>query len=210
MVEDILIVGAGGHCRFVLSVLSKLSNYRVVGIADSREESIGERIGSSQVTHSFDQLEAAFASGITAAALAVGDNRERQTLYAKLKKIGFELPTLVHPKALIEETASVSEASIVGMGAMIGAFVSIAENCVVYTGAIVEHESRIGPHAFLAPGSVIAGRVTVGPSAFVGAGSVVIEKLEVGSGSIIGAGSVAIRSVLAGTKVAGSPAKPLK
>lgn len=207
MVKPIIVVGAGGHCRVVLSILAYYKEFRVVGIADRNLDYKGEKICGSIIQYSWHDFIKLYQRNIRHAVIAVGNNKERKDLYSRLKKIGFKIPSIVHPTALIEKNATLKDGNIVCMGAKIGSMVSIGSNCIVYTGSILDHESIIQNNVFIAPACAIAGRVKVKKNAYVGIGTTIKEKIIIGSNAIIGAGSVVIRDVSDNTVVMGSPAK---
>ena len=105
MVKNIVVVGAGGHCRIVLSILRHSENFKVVGIADRSSDTIGEEILGSRIEYTWDDFEDLQKKGVHHAFIAIGDNEERKNLFETLSKIGFKIPTLIHPSALIEKDA---------------------------------------------------------------------------------------------------------
>lgn len=207
MVNKLIVVGAGGHCRVILSILKYYKKFNVVGIADRDSNNKGEEISGSIIKYSWSNFKKIHQSGIRYAVIAIGDNKERKELFLKLLKIGFKIPTVIHPTASIEKDVVLGEGSVICMGAKIGSMVTIGENCVVYTGSILDHEVRLGDHVYISPGCSIAGQVLVGESSFIGIGSTIKEKITIGNNVIVGAGSVVIRNIPDNSIVAGVPAK---
>lgn len=210
MVDDIVVVGAGGHCRVVLSILQYYEQYNVIGIADKDLENKGEEILGTVIQFSVKDLRNLYREGINNAVVAIGDNNERKVLFNELSDIGFNLPTIIHPSALIENSVVLGGGSVICMGVELGALVNIGRNCIIYTGSIIEHETKLGENVFIAPGCNIAGRVTIHDDCFIGIGSTIKEKITIGEKAVIGAGSVVIKDVLPNDKVAGVPAKSIK
>ena len=56
---------------------------------------------------------------------------------------------------------------------------------------------------------MLRGQVRIGNHCWIGAKVVILKDVEIGDGCVIGAGAVLTKSVLAGSTVAGIPAKPL-
>ena len=81
MTSDILVVGAGGHCRVVLSILFHYKEFNIIGIADRNNESIGEEILGIKVKYSWNDFSKLYNKGVNNAVLAVGDNVERKKLF---------------------------------------------------------------------------------------------------------------------------------
>lgn len=209
MKNDILVVGAGGHCRVVLSILNHYKEFNVIGIADRDNKNFGEEILGAQVQYTWDDVQAVYDEGISNSVLAVGDNKERQLLFAKLTEIGYTIKTLIHPSALVDNNVKIGVGTTICMGAKIGPLVSIGDNCIIYTGTVIDHETIIKSDCFIAPGVSVAGRVYIEQGSFIGIGCSIKDKVRIGAHSVIGAGSVVIHDVDANTTVAGIPATEL-
>lgn len=205
MDRKIIIFGAGGHCRTVLSLLDNY-DFKIMGIADRTHEFFGECIGPFKIKNTWDSAEELFMKTASFAALAIGNNKERSILYSKLLNIGYQIPALVHDKSIIDTTAKIGLGTQVCLGAMIGPYVSIGDNSIIYTGSIIDHETQIGNNVFIAPGCNIAGRVNIGDSAFIGIGATIREKISIGKNAVVGAGTVVISDVPSNTTVVGVPA----
>jgi|TARA_Y100000310_G_scaffold343838_1_gene453393 UDP-perosamine 4-acetyltransferase len=209
MKNDILVVGAGGHCRTVLSIISHYRDLNVVGIADRDKENVGEKILDHEVKYSWEDFQDVYEEGVSYAAIAVGDNKERNNLFTQLEGMGFIMKTLIHPSASIDDTVTIGVGCTICMGVIIGPSVTIGDNCVIYTGAIIDHEVAIDDDCFIAPGVCIAGRVLIGNGCFIGIGSSIIENITIGTNAIVGAGSAVIHDIPSNVTVAGIPAKGL-
>ncbi len=205
--EKLIVLGAGGHARAVAGVLEKLGNWEVLGFLDSVQGSLGETIGAWSVMGHESSLPTLFEQGVRYAFVALGDNRERMCKQELVKKIGFEVATLIHPTAVLEGNVHVGAGSLICAGVILGYSVKIGNGCIVNTGSIVDHECNVGSFVHIAPGTLIAGRVRIGNGAFLGIGTRVIDKKEIGDWAIVGAGSVVIHSVPKNAKVYGVPAK---
>lgn len=210
MVNNIIVIGAGGHCRVILSILRYYKRFNVIGIADRNLSNKGQEISGSIIKYSWRDFTRIYEGGTKNAVIAVGDNTERKALFLKLSNIGFRIPTIIHPTAIIEKDAVVGDGSVICMGAKIGTKVSIGRNCVVYTGAILDHEVQLRDHSYISPGSNIAGRVVIGEGSFIGLGSTIKERITIGNNVVVGAGSVIIRDIPDNSTVAGVPAKNIK
>lgn len=210
MVEKAVVIGAGGHSRVVMSVLKYHPIFQIIGVADKGTSYFGEKIGSSSINYTWEDLPELYNQGISTAFIAFGENRQRKKFYQKAKDIGFSLPALIHPKSIIEESASIGEGTLVCLGAKIGTQVRIGNNCIINTGSIIDHETEIDDDVFVGPGVNIAGRVKIDAGVFIGIGSSVIDKIHIGTNAVVGAGATVIRNVQAMDKVVGVPAKPIK
>lgn len=183
--------------------------YEIAGILDPLLE-IKSTFLDIPVIGSDDMLEELFSTGIRNACIAVGsirDNSKRKTLYEQVKKIGFVVPHLIHPKTIVSRKAQIADAVQIMAGAIIQAESIIDENTLVNTGSIIEHDCKIGKHVHICPGAIISGGCEIGEGAFIGASATVIQGIKIGKDAVIGAGSVVIKDVPGGTMVKGVPAR---
>lgn len=80
----------------------------------------------------------------------------------------------VHPSAIIHETATLGEGTMVGPLAVIGANVATGTKCLIMAGCVIEYNAQLGERTILHP------NVTVGFSCVLG------DDVVVHSGSVIG------------------------
>lgn len=206
--DKIIILGNGGHAESIVDALEREGKYEIAGcIVNDCKDSGDSRY---PVIGCDSELEKIYISGIKNAAMGIGmleksDVRER--LWKKIKEIGFSMPVICDPSAIVSESAYVGEGSFIGKGAIINAHAKIGRMCIVNTGAIVEHDCIIGDFSHVSVGTVLCGSVKVGKSSLVGANATIIQGRTVGDGCTVGAGSVVIEDVLSNMIVVGVPAK---
>lgn len=184
--EDILIVGFGGHAKSVADCIEHLGKYRIVGYTDFEEHSSKYKYLGTD-----DELQSLFDNGVSNAVVGVGylgKGELRCKLYNKLKRIGFELPIIVDPSAIVSETATIGEGTFVGKNAVINAEASVGKMAIINTMALVEHECVIGDYAHVAVATVLCGQVKVGEASFIGANATVIQCMEIADHIIVPAG----------------------
>ncbi len=208
--KEVLVVGTGGHARFVLATLEKAKR-PVKGLItlDSSYDS-DELILSQQIVGVMGDLPYFFSQGFKTLVLAIGNNKVRKKIHDGWAEFGFLFPTVIHPDAFVDPSASMGMANIVGPKVVIGASVVIGENNIINSSCVVEHESFIGSHCHIAPGAVICGRVVVGDEVMVGANSTIIDYLAVANKTLLGAGATLVSSISTeGETLVGSPARKI-
>jgi len=204
----LVLLGAGGHAKVVLEAIHAVGAYTVVGLVDPHPPSrlvLGVPVlGGDEVLVDLKR------QGVSAAVVALGGNAVRQRVAAQLLALGFDLPPIVHPAALISPSAGIGAGAVVMARAVVGTQTRLADLVIVNTGAVIDHDNDIGAAAHVAPGCALAGAVRVGARALVGVGSAVRPGVTIGADAIIGAGSAVVADVPAGLTVGGAPARPLR
>jgi len=209
--KKIILIGGGGHCKVVISILKKLDTFEIVSIVDNyKSESF---ISGIKIIGTDDDLKDIYKSGVHNALITVGsvkDNTKRYKLFNMVKEIGFKFPVIISHKAVVDESVKIEEGSVIMPGGIINIDSSIGKNCIINTSAIIEHDCAIGDHCHIAPGVHISGAVNIGKLSFIGIGAIIIQGIKIGKNVIIGAGSVVIKDIPDNVIAVGNPAKIIK
>lgn len=203
---NLLLLGAGGHAKAVIEV-ARACGIEISGLV--AEAPVATRVMGVPVIGADGDLARLRAEGIDAAFVAIGDNAMRERLARDLRALGFALPTIVHPSAIISSSATIGDGAVVMPLAFVGAETRIGDVAILNSAAIIEHDGCIAPAAHVAPGAVLAGAVVVGERTLVGVGAVVRPGVRIGADAVIGAGAAVVADVAARARVAGTPARPL-
>jgi sugar O-acyltransferase (sialic acid O-acetyltransferase NeuD family) len=202
-----VVVGAGGHGKVVLYVLSRLPEYQVLGYVDSRD--YGEILGFPHLGDDSILSELAKQNGITAV-IGVGKVRagsNRATLFARLSGYGFALPAIVAPTAIVAPDVSLGEGSVVMDGAILQPGCQIGQIAIINTGAILDHDCVLGNDVHVSTGARLSGAARVGDGSLIGVGASLIQRAQVGSGCTIGSGASVVKDCLEPGTYVGLPAK---
>ena len=205
MIKKLLLLGFGGHAKSVVDSIEASGEYTIVGFS--------ERVLDKNITYrgyevicTDEELEAMYKSGIEYAFITIGfmgNSTLREKIMAQLKQIGYKIPIIVDPTAIVAQDVSVGAGSFIGKRAVLNAAVKVGENAIINTGAILDHETEVGDNSHIACGSVLCGQVKIGSSTLIGAGSTVIQNITIEEECIIGAGSTVLHDVVAKTKAYG-------
>ena len=188
--EQIVLIGGGGHAHSVLDSIKQTGKYHVAGFVE-REISNSQGIAGVPVIGTDDDLQAIYDSGIQNAFITIGylgksDTRER--IYHNLKKIGYKVPIIIDPSSIIAYGVSIHEGTFVGKRVVINANAEIGKMCIVNTGAIIEHDDKVEDFTHVSVGSVLCGGVSVGSRSLIGANATVIQNVHIADDVIVGAG----------------------
>lgn len=206
--EEIILIGGGGHALSVADAILDGMNYEIVGYTDLTDAHIPfQYLGTDEI------LEQLFEKGVKNAAVTVGclgKSSIRDRLFHRAKQAGFQLPAIIDPSAVVSGSAEVGEGVFIGKHAVVNAGARIGRMCIINTGAVIEHNNRIGEYSHVAVGAVLCGDVQVGGHAFIGANATIIQGVHIGMNAVIGAGSVVISDVPDHGRAVGVPARIIK
>lgn len=145
-------------------------------------------------------------------ALSMGDITVRKELYDRILAKGGNVPTLIHPTAIISKRASIGDGVIILPQSIIQADVCIGNNTVVTINSTIAHTSHIGNHCMISGHCIIGAYIQLCDSVQIGQGSVLVSgKVKVvGENSILGAGSVLREDMRPHSVYVGNPAVFIK
>ncbi|AFV98025.1 acetyl transferase [Candidatus Sulfuricurvum sp. RIFRC-1] len=191
MKPKILLIGGGGHCKSVIDVIEMEGSFSIAGIIDQKEL-VGKKVLGYEVVGCDDDLEELFA-GFTHAIITVGQIKSpdvRIKLFNRLKTIGYEIPSIISPKAYVSKHATVDEGTVVMHDALINANATVGKNCIINSKALIEHDSIVGDHCHISTGAILNGGTVVSEGTFFGSNTVSKEYAIIAEKSFIKAGSV--------------------
>lgn len=211
--DDLVIVGAGGHARETLDVVDAVNasapRLRVLGFVDDDPTLRGVSVRGYPVLGDAAWLRACDPAH-TLYLLGIGAAGPKARLGAALAAAGFRAPVLVHPRAVHTPLVTFGPGSVLAAGAMITSDVRLGTHVYVNVGASISHDCVVGDYCHLAPGSRLAGSVTLGAGCEIGIGAVVMQGITIGPGTIVGAGAAVVRDLPPRCVAAGVPARVLR
>jgi sugar O-acyltransferase (sialic acid O-acetyltransferase NeuD family) len=197
--NDLIIVGAGGHALVVWEAAVSMSAFNILGFVDPSKA--GEELAGLPIfEHS---------PGVENFVVAVGDNHARKRIFEEYLTLGFKPATVIHPTAYVALRTEVGAGTVLLAKAVINPFATVGKNCIINTAATVDHQCSIESHVHLSVGVHLCGNTTVGEGALMGVGSITRPSITIGAWSTTGAGAVMVCDVEPNSTVIGVPAKPL-
>lgn len=207
--QNLLIVGAGGHGKVVADCAKAMGIWQHIAFVDQRYPALTSA-GPFPVIATADDAVLGLREDFPSIIVAIGDNRLRQRLSLAYEAQGFALATLIHPRATVSEFAKVGKGTVIFAHAVVNIDANIGNCCIINTAAVVEHECEIANAVHLSPNVSLGGQVHVGEQSWLGIGCSVIHGLTIGPFCMVGAGAVVIRNVAEGHTVVGNPARRLR
>jgi len=195
-----LLYGAGGHARVLISILKAL-NLPPVAVFD--DDLTKQLVYNVPVVGSY---RADFQPDLPLL-LAVGDNATRCQL---AKVILHSFGTIIHPSAVVDSSVTLGTGTVVVHRAVVQANAQLGRHVIVNTGASVDHDCVLSDFVQVAPGAILCGNVRVGEGTLIAAGAVVVPGITIGPWVTVGAGAVVTRNVPEGAVVWGNPTRLIR
>lgn len=211
--KDLVFLGASTAFYEVMAMIRAINRvtptYNVVAILDDNTATHGREMLGVKVAGPLDLVHqhpsAQFIFGI-------GSLTTRLMRHSIINRLGLDesrFEAIVHPTAVIDESATVGPGCIIHPGVCVG------NDAVLNSFAIVAVNSAIGPYSVLDSYAMVTSLVAIlssahiGKSVFVGSCSCVTEGVRIGKGSMIGAGTVVSRDLNDGCFILGNPGRVL-
>ena len=190
MGKRIIIYGAGGHAKTVISLL-RLLDWEIAGIIDDGVAA-GTSVSAVKVLGGAEKLSELRSDGIENAVNAVGgigNYSVRRKIFERLQQFDFRFPTLIHPTAFVEDTVTLADGIQVLAQSYISSESTVGFGTLINAGVIISHDGKIGRCVNLSPGALLAGEVTVEDFAQIGMGATINLGLTIGSRARVGNGA---------------------
>lgn len=208
--EDIIVIGGGGHAKVVISILKKIDRFNIIGYSEL--ENYGQLLNISYIGNDNLVIEK-YADKSLNVILGVGQIKStelRKHLVEKYINAGFNFPAIISPHAIVNESVVIGNGTIVMDNVIINTGSKIGNYSILNTSSTIEHDCNIGDYVHIAPGTTLSGEVIVGNSTFIGAGSTIANSVSVSENCIIGAGSLVRKDISQSGLYVGNPIKRYK
>jgi sugar O-acyltransferase (sialic acid O-acetyltransferase NeuD family) len=133
--------------------------------------------------------------------------RDRRRIVAGLDVAAERFARVVHPAARVSPLAVLGRNVLVMAGVVITSNAVIGDHVCIMPNTVLHHDVVVGNWTLVGANVIIAGGTSIGENCYIGSGSSVMNGLTLGEGVLVGLGSNLIRSVPAGARVAGNPAR---
>jgi sugar O-acyltransferase (sialic acid O-acetyltransferase NeuD family) len=207
--EDIILLGSGGHAKVVVDILKKMNKYRIIGVTSVSMEA-GSLFMGYPVIGDDSVLTTYKEKGITLVAMGLGgyrNNEARGKLYGFVKELGLNFVSVIHPSAVISDSSLLGEGVAIFPGVVLNTEVKVGNNVIIATGSTIDHETIIEDHVLISAGVTVGAYSHIKESALLALGSKIISGVTIGQNSLVAAGAVVVNNIPDNTRVFGIPAK---
>lgn len=196
----LIIIGASGHGKVVADI-AKLIGYKDIIFLDNdisiKECSGIPVLGSDTLLNELDGD----------LFIAVGNACVRKKYMEAYSNRNY--PVLIHPNAVIPNSVSVGDGTVIMAGVIINPDTRVGRGCIINTSASIDHDCVIEDYSHVSVGAHLCGSVHVGKYNWIGAGATVINNINICSDCMVGAGAVVIHNIDRKGTYVGVPARPV-
>lgn len=196
--NKLIIIGASGHGKVVADIAA-LNGYKDIVFLDNDS---GIKTCAGHPVLGPDTMTSELDGDVF---VAVGNAEIRKKLMERDANRIF--PVLIHPSAVIAESAEVGAGSVVMAGAVINPGARIGKGCIINTSSSVDHDCMVGDYVHISVGAHLSGTVVVGTGTWIGAGAIVSNNVDICADCVIGAGAVVIKDIDESGTYVGVPAR---
>lgn len=206
---NIIIVGAGGFGREVYLWAKdsfSLYKYQIKGFLSNNKSDLDNFDIKVRIIGDPDYYEIKENDRFL---FAIGEIDVKKHLVTKLKKKGAKFLTLIHPTAIVVDTAKIGEGAIICPFCLVSDNVRLDDFVMMNAYSSCGHDARIGKYCILSSYTAIAGFAVLEDEVFLGLHATIIPGKRVGYKSKVSANSVVMRDVPPNKMVFGVPGKPI-
>ena len=203
MRECLVIVGASGHGKVIADIAEKMKQYKEMVFLDD-DPNIKEVLGIPVVGSTMDIASFAETGDIF---IAVGNPDVREKFLNQLWEMKANVPTLIHPQAVVGGHVTIGSGTVIMAGAVINPGTVIGKGCIINTCASVDHDCTLGDYVHIAVGAHLAGNVQIGKRTWIGAGAIVKNNINICENSMIGMSAAVVKDVREPGTYIGVPAR---
>lgn len=204
---DIIIVGAGGFGREV-NLWAKDSfskdQYKIKGFLDDNPRILDNYDMDVGIIGELNSYEIKNQDRFL---FAIGEIDVKIRLVARLKKKGAKFLTLIHPTAIVANTAKIGQGVIICPFVIVTDHAQLGDFVMMNIYSSCGHDVKVGNYCILSPYATLNGFVVLEKEVFLGTRATVIPYKKIGHKSKISANSVVMRDVPPYKIVFGVPGK---
>jgi sugar O-acyltransferase (sialic acid O-acetyltransferase NeuD family) len=211
MTRPLLIFGASTLARLACLAARDSARFELVGFVVDEDLCTANSFMGHPVI-SWSKATSNWLGRDAAMFCAVGYRRmlARADLFSRAAAAGFEMVSLISPRAHVSPDAAVGRNCFIMDGAVVEPGARLGVNNTVWSNATICHDATLGDHNFIAAGATLGGHTSVGDRSFIGFGAIVRERRRLGSDSLLGAQSCLLQDAADLGVYVGSPARRIR
>ena len=150
--KSLLIIGAGGYGHVVKEIAEESGYTKVDFLDDVNPDSVGKISDIDRIQYNYDHC-----------VVAIGNPDVRE----KLTRVITNPASMIHPKAVISNSASISDFCVIEANVVINTNAHIGEASYVCAGAVVNYDAYVGSlcqidcNAVVTSGSIVPDKTKI-------------------------------------------------
>ncbi len=188
----IILAGNAITAEILYSYLLGDSRYEVLGLTVD-DEFVAQGSVEGLTAVGLSQVRETFPPQTCRVMMAAGYsnlNKVRESLFLRLKEMGYTVETYVHPDANVYSRHPLGEGCVVLPSAVIEPHARVGANTMIWCNVTLAHHSLVEENCWIAAGTVISGKAKVLRNSFVGVNATVVNEMTVGEYNIVGASAM--------------------
>lgn len=191
--KEILIVGAGDLGKEAVWLVEDINRrertYLILGFLDDDREKTGKEFYGYKVLGTTEELEKLEGRPHVSAVLAIQDGNIRKRIVEE-HKIFQAWETLIHPTAVIAQTAEIGKGSLVFPHVTVSVDSSLGKFGLYYLNATISNDCVFGDYVSVMTGTTVSEHVKIGEESCLSAGSCIYPHKTLGRRVKAAAGAV--------------------
>ncbi len=164
--KNLIIIGAGQYGQVAKEVAEAMKVFDKIDFADDKNPIA---IGKIE-----DFLKGS--DKYNCAIVAIGNPSVRSNILKQLEKVGYEIVTLISPRACISHTADIKKGCIVEANSMVNTECVVGDGTLVCANAVINHNSVVEECCQIDVGAIVPSNSIVRAYTKVNAGTVYKEE----------------------------------
>ncbi|MSR16172.1 MAG: acetyltransferase [Gammaproteobacteria bacterium] len=197
--KKIVLAGNAITADILNAYLARDGRYQVIGsTVDDDFLQAGRVNGAESIPLS--RLAETFKPHDCAVVMAMGYNdlnRVRESMFHRLKEMGYKIETYIHPDAKVYTEHALGEGCVVLPSAVIEPHVRVGANSMIWANVTLAHHCTVAEHCWVASGAVVSGNAHLSRNCFIGVNATIVNEVNVGEYGFIGAGALVTRNTKA-------------
>ena len=156
--KKLIIFGTGGHAKACIDVIEEERKYKIIGLIEKNKYNKNKFmnypiLGQDKDLKKFKEKNLNILIAIARLKLS----SIKINLYNKLTSLGYNLPSIISPRAYISKKAKIGKGTIILHNVIINSSAKIGNNCIINSKSLIEHSSIIENHSQISTGVIING-----------------------------------------------------
>ena len=148
MKKALLILGAGQYGHVVRETAMAMGCFEQIDFLDDQSTDAVGTCADAQRLH----------EQYTDAAVAIGHPGAREKWLLQLESLGYNLPVICHPTAVVMPSARVGKGCVIEAQVVVNSNAEVGTACLLCAGAVVNHNAQVGHYCQIDCRAVVTAR----------------------------------------------------